>query len=146
MLLHFSVRRFLCAPGQSYFITDFSKGAILVENAGNDRVERVDRWYTLLKEEVDLVAKPNARIIAVGQVVAKHLKRCKFPRQVTSVLHYSPLAAPRSHQAHTLRWKGSRRSFPRLREPGLPTSSRPPATCSANRASPPRFTMTPYPT
>jgi hypothetical protein len=41
MLLHFSVRRFLCQKGQHYHITDFSKGAMLVKQAG---VARGDRY------------------------------------------------------------------------------------------------------
>jgi hypothetical protein len=30
-ILHFCVRRYLCGPAQQYHITDFSKGAMLVE-------------------------------------------------------------------------------------------------------------------
>jgi hypothetical protein len=37
MLLHFSVRRFLCEKGQHYHITDFSKAAMLVKQAGAAR-------------------------------------------------------------------------------------------------------------
>ena len=66
MLLHFCVRRFLYAPGQGYYITDLSKGAMLVKRAGVGRGERYRRWFSLLVEEIDLVAAPGARIIAVG--------------------------------------------------------------------------------
>ena len=93
MLLHFSARRFLCENGQTYHITDFSKGAMLVQDAGVDRTDRYDRWYALLQEEVDLLAAPGARVVAVGTAVAGHLRRRKFPRQVTPVMHYSPLAS-----------------------------------------------------
>src|SRR5260221_8055280 len=55
MLLHFSVRRFLCEKGQRYHITDFSKGAMVVEHAGAARASRYDRWYELLREEIDLI-------------------------------------------------------------------------------------------
>ena len=92
MLLHFSVRRFLCEKGQQYHITDFSKGAMLVKNAGVVRADRYDRWYALLQEEIELLAAPGARVIAVGNVVADHLRRREFPRDVTPVIHYSPLA------------------------------------------------------
>jgi hypothetical protein len=93
MLLHFSVRRFLCEKGQRYYITDFSKGAMLGKHAGAVRADRYDRWYPLLQEEIDLIAAPRACVIAVGKAVAEHLRRREFPREVTPVIHYSPLAA-----------------------------------------------------
>jgi len=92
MLLHFSVRRFLCERGQRYHITDFSKGAMLVKDAATARADRYTRWYDLLKEEIDLLAEPGARVIAVGNAAAKHLRRRGFPRKVSTVVHYSPLA------------------------------------------------------
>lgn len=92
MLLHFCVRRFLCAPGQGYYITDLSKGAMLVKRAGVARAERYRRWFSLLVEEIDLVAAPGARIIAVGEAVADALRRYRLQRPFTQVMHYSPLA------------------------------------------------------
>lgn len=92
-LLHFSIRRYLCKPNERYHITDWSKGAIPTRLAGADRGQRYDRWYPLLVEEVDLVASSGARIFAVGKQVAWHLDRRAFPRPVTQVMHYSPLAA-----------------------------------------------------
>jgi len=92
-LLHFSIRRYLCKPNERYHITDWSKGAIPTRLAGADRGQRYDRWYPLLVEEVDLVASPGARIFAVGKQVAWHLDRHAFPRPITQVMHYSPLAA-----------------------------------------------------
>jgi hypothetical protein len=92
MLLHYSVRRFLCDIGQRYHITDFSKGAMPVKKAGAGRAGRYDKWYALLQEEIDLIAAPGARVIAVGKVVADHMSRRGFAREITSVVHYSPLA------------------------------------------------------
>jgi hypothetical protein len=92
MLLHFSARRFLCDNSQRYHITDFSKGAMLVEHAGKDRTDRYEKWYALLQEEIELIAAPGARVIAVGKAVAEHLRRHSFDRKVTEVIHYSPLA------------------------------------------------------
>jgi hypothetical protein len=40
MLLHFCVRRFLWVSDQGYYITDLSKGAMLVKRAGVARAER----------------------------------------------------------------------------------------------------------
>ena len=92
-ILHFCVRRFLCRPGQRYHITDFSKGAMLVAHAGIARARRYEKWYSLLKDEINLVAAPDARIIAVGKIVAQQLERNGFCGLFTQVLHYSGQAA-----------------------------------------------------
>jgi len=107
MLLHFSVRRFLCEQGQHYHITDFSKGAMLVKQASAARGARYERWYGLLKEEIDLIAAPGARVIAVGNAVAEHLTLREFPREITTVIHYSPLAS----RARTARLVGHEARF-----------------------------------
>jgi hypothetical protein len=75
-------------------MTDLSKGAMLVNRAGLERVRRYDRWYELLQQEIELVAKPNAGVVAVGNVVAKHLERRGFRRPFTRVMHYSGQAGP----------------------------------------------------
>lgn len=93
-LLHFSVQRYLCAEGERYHITDFSKGAMYVHRANIDRVRRYDRWYPLLQEELELCAKPGATIVAVGKVVAEQLERRGFSRTFIQVLHYSNQAGP----------------------------------------------------
>src|SRR5271165_6026615 len=68
-IFHFCVRRYLCGPAQRYHITDVSKGAMLVDRANLARSRRYDRWYPLLKEEIDVVAAPNAAFVAVGKAV-----------------------------------------------------------------------------
>src|SRR5260370_37709699 len=70
IILHFCIRRYLCGPGEGYHITDLSKGAMLVDHAGQDRFDRWDRCDPLLQEEIDLVATQNADIVAIGKVVA----------------------------------------------------------------------------
>lgn len=107
MLLHFCVRRFLCAPGQGYYITDLSKGAMPVKRAGVARAERYRRWFSLLVEEIDLVATPGARIIAVGKAVADALWRYRLQRPFTQVMHYSPLAT----KSRAVRLVGLERQF-----------------------------------
>jgi hypothetical protein len=92
-ILHFCIQQYLCEPTQRYHITDLSKGAMLVERAGVARTQRYDRWYGLLMEEMDLVAKAGAGIFAVGNAVAQHLELRAFPRPFTKVIHYSGLAA-----------------------------------------------------
>ena len=86
-LLHFSVQTYLCAPHERYHITDISKGAMLVSAAGIARSDRYAKWYNLLSEELAIVARPNARVIAVGTAVAQHLARSGFPRSVTKIIH-----------------------------------------------------------
>jgi hypothetical protein len=92
-ILHFCIQQYLCEPTQRYHITDLSKGAMLVERAGIERTQRYDRWYGLLVEELQLVAKAGAGIFAVGNAVAKHLARRAFPQPFTKVIHYSGQAA-----------------------------------------------------
>jgi hypothetical protein len=92
-ILHFCIRQFLCTPTETYHLTDLSKGAMLVKHAALARPQRYDRWYALLAEELNLVAAPGAGIFAVGDAVARHLKRLAFPTPFTKVIHYSGLAA-----------------------------------------------------
>lgn len=92
-ILHFCVRRYLCAPEQRYHITDLSKGAMLVKEAPSARIERYKRWYPLLKEELDLCATAGARIVAVGKVVYQYLQtQPDFRRDFNQVIHYSSQA------------------------------------------------------
>ena len=88
-ILHFCIRHYLCGSAKRYYITDFSKGAMLVARARLDRGQRYDKWYALLLEEIDLVATPDARIIAVGNIVSEHLERRRFPRPFARIIHYS---------------------------------------------------------
>lgn len=65
---------------------------MLVNRAALARVERYDRWYALLQQEIDLCANPRAGIVAVGKHVAEHLARRGFRRPFTRVIHYSSQA------------------------------------------------------
>ena len=91
-IFHFCIRRYLCGHAQRYHITDLSKGAMLVERADLARVQRYDRWYALLQDEIDLVATSDAAIIAVGNIVSQHLERQGFRRPFARIIHYSGLA------------------------------------------------------
>lgn len=92
-ILHFSAQAFLCASGERYHITDFSKGAMLVKNARAARAERYDKWYPLLMKEIELVASSRAGFVAVGSHVAGELERRGFRRPLVKVIHYSGQAA-----------------------------------------------------
>jgi len=101
-ILHFCIRRYLCKSTQRYHITDFSKGAMLVKGAERGRIQRYDRWYPLLQEEINLVAISDAAIFAVGKVVSQNLERLRFQRPFTPIIHYSALAA-RARSAEIVR-------------------------------------------
>ena len=92
-ILHYSARAYLCGPAQTYYVTDFSKGAMLVKVARAARDQRYARWYPLLLEEIELVAAPNAGFVAVGRVVARELQRRGFRRPLCEVMHYGGQAA-----------------------------------------------------
>lgn len=107
-ILHFSIRHYLCGPAERYHITDLSKGAMLVKHASLKRFERYDKWYGLLQEEIDLVTTPNARIVAVGNVIDRYLRRKQFARPFTKVIHYSGQAGLARHngiKGHEERFK-----------------------------------------
>jgi hypothetical protein len=91
--LHFCIRQYLRGPRQRYYITDFSKGAMPVKRAGLNRAQRYGRWYSLLLDELGLVAKPDARVFAVGKVVERQLMERSFPWPFTTLLHHSEQAA-----------------------------------------------------
>jgi hypothetical protein len=84
-----SARQYLCGPGQTYHVTDISKGAMLVERANLDRVARYERWFDLLKQEIELVAKPHAKMIPIGKAVDENLRALRFARPLYPILHYS---------------------------------------------------------
>lgn len=90
-ILHYCASRYICGEGQRYFVTDVSKGAMLVNRAGKERVERYNRWHDLLTDELDLLLRPSGRVIAVGNAVAKHFRDRGL--RVSTIMHYSGQAA-----------------------------------------------------
>ena len=96
-LLKLSTKRFLCQPGETYHLTDVSKGAMPVAMADIDREQRYEEWYPLLLEEIEIVGKPGAPIIAIGKQVQNFLQQTdlegKTSRPLYAVLHYSNQAA-----------------------------------------------------
>jgi len=96
--LHYCARTYLCNPGESYHITDLSKGAMLVAQASRDRQQRWLRWLPLLQRELSVVAAPGARIFAVGRQVEAFLHANAPELEVDYVIHYSGTAV-RHHLA-----------------------------------------------
>ena len=92
LILHFCIRSYLCKPTQRYHITDMAKGAMPIEDADRERTQRWDRWYPWLKEEIKLVAKSDAAIVAVGKEVFQYLEPLVFQRPYR-IMHYSDRAA-----------------------------------------------------
>ena len=87
-----SIEQFLCRSGE-YHLTDVSKGAMPVTVAALDRDRRYDEWYPLLLEEIKIVGKPGAPVIAIGKKVSAFLKRRALEattgRPLYTVQHYS---------------------------------------------------------
>lgn len=93
LFLH-SIAQFLCAPQEHHYLTDLSKGAMMVEVAAIDRYPRYVRWYELLLHELRIVAKQGAPVIAIGGSVFGFLRGRKFTETTKyplyEVTHYSP--------------------------------------------------------
>lgn len=89
MVLHFAIRNYLCLDNQTYHITDLSKGAMLVKDADNNRIERYENWYPLLLHEMNLVASTNVKVFAIGSHVVNFLQKKQFPWDFTQLIHYS---------------------------------------------------------
>lgn len=92
-ILHHSIQHYLLKPGQWHHVTDVSKGAMTVNKAQVERGFRYRRWYGLLLEELELLARPDARYFAVGHAVANCLDELHFPFPFDRILHYSGQAA-----------------------------------------------------
>ena len=92
-----SIDRFLLQPGQTCHMTDVSKGAMPVTVAALDRDRRYEEWYPLLLEEIAIVGKPGAPVIAIGKQVEEFLQRYDLQRETSrplyAVPHYSKQAS-----------------------------------------------------
>ena len=96
-ILHYCAKKYLCTGGQTYYITDMSKGAMPVDKANSDREERWEEWFPLLKKELKLVAKKDATVFAIGRDVEYFLTKKKvqerFDYRLKYLLHYGNNAA-----------------------------------------------------
>ena len=89
-----SIEKFLCQSGETYHLTDVAKGAMPVTVAALDRDRRYKKWYPLLLDEIEIVGKPGAPVIAIGQKVEMVLQRGGLKgRSLYTVPHYSSQAA-----------------------------------------------------
>lgn len=90
-LFRLSIEKYLCQSGETYHLTDLSKGAMPVKVADLDRDRRYEAWYDLLLEEIEIVGKPGASLIAIGKDIEAFLQRQKRKpsRSIYRVPHYS---------------------------------------------------------
>lgn len=108
LTLNYGIHRYLCKPGETYYLTDLGKCAIPPQQA-NGKLEReeFEFWYPKLLEELDLVAKPTATVVPVGRAtwnfLQKQQKQSEFPyRLVGPILHWSPQLVAAAQMASTL--------------------------------------------
>ena len=109
-LLHYAVQEYLCAPGQTYHVTDLSKAAMLVRDAEEQRAIRYGRWFHLLQKELEAVANPNASRWAIGRTPWEYLRNQSPPIE-QYVIHYSSQAA----RWHSAAIRGREDEFERYR-------------------------------
>lgn len=99
-ILHFCARNYLCRSGETYHVTDLAKGTMPTKAKAAGNPAKYCDWYPLFKEELRLIAKPNAKIISIGKVVGQFLCRKGLRGHVGTILHYSPRAA--SHRGRAI--------------------------------------------
>lgn len=85
-----SIDRFLLQRGQTCHLTDVSKGAMPVTVAALDRDRRYEEWYPLLLEEIAIVGKPGAPVIAIGKQVEAFLRGHGLQRETGRLLYVIP--------------------------------------------------------
>ena len=92
-LLHYPVRNYLCQGGESYYVTDLAKGAMLTNQKDAGSEKKYDDWYPLLEKELGLMGKPDAKIISIGNKVGQYLSKKGLYGHVGTIPHYSGQAA-----------------------------------------------------
>jgi len=95
-VLHYAIREYLCAnSGRSYYITDLSKGAMSIRDAGEKATDRYTQWLPLLIDEFKLFTKDTTVFISIGNVARNFLKRrygrkkSKQEMSIEQIPHYS---------------------------------------------------------
>ena len=94
-ILHFPIEKYLLRDGETYYLTDLAKGSLLTKSPDAGNAKKYSAWYPLLEKELELVAKPDARVIAIGSKVEGLLKKKNLCGRVYagSIPHYSTQAA-----------------------------------------------------
>ena len=112
-ILHYCIRQYLCQDGKTYHLTDLAKGGMKVRLANKEQQRRYERWYPLLKKELQLLTKPEGtRVIAIGKVVDDFLKKKSLCERMERILHYARTAAGHRNKA-IQNWRDQ---FPEFRQ------------------------------
>ena len=105
----FAVWKYLCRKDKTkYYFTDLAHGSMKAGSKGAKDHDKYERWYPLLEEELALVAKPNAKIISIGNTVSKFLAEKGLHGQAGMVAHPAPMGlgfAGKEIPAHPELWK-----------------------------------------
>ena len=91
-ILHCPVRNYLCRNGETYYLTDLARGAMLTTSPDAGKYEKYERWYPLFEREMSLVAKPDAKIISIGTKVGLFLLAKGLYGHAGMIPHYSATA------------------------------------------------------
>jgi hypothetical protein len=86
-ILQYAIRQYLCEKGETYCITDLSKGAMLVKSAGTNRDKRYIEWYPLLLEEIELLAKDTTKVFSIGY---SHAQSFLVDNKFSEITGYEP--------------------------------------------------------
>ena len=112
--LVFAVWKYLCDEGKTkYYFTDLAHGAMNGKSKGakaraKQDHDKYERWYSLFEEELALVAKPNAKIISIGNTASKFLAEKGLHGHAGMVAHPAPTGlghAGKEIPAHKECWK-----------------------------------------
>jgi hypothetical protein len=88
-ILHYCAKHFLGGP---YYITDIAKAAMKVRTAG--RLRNYDEWISLLREEINVVGRPDYKLVFVGKTVERAISCTFAPEHIAgTTIHYSPMVA-----------------------------------------------------
>ena len=107
--LVFAVWKYLCGEDKTkYYFTDLAHGSMKAGSKGTKDPSKYERWYPLFEEELALVAKPDAKIISIGNTVCKFLAEKGLHGQAGMVAHPAPMGlghAGKEIPAHKKRWE-----------------------------------------
>ena len=106
--LVFAVWKYLCDKDKAtYYFTDLAHGTMKAGSKGAKDPSKYERWFPLLEEELGLVAKPNAKIISIGNTASKFLAEKGLHGQAGMVAHPAPMGlgfAGKAIPANKERW------------------------------------------
>ena len=106
--LEYAVHNYLGVNGGSFYFTDLAHGAMKPQSKGTNDPVKYERWYPLFEKELGLVAKSDAKIIAIGHTTRDFLTRKGLYGYAGMVAHPSHMGlgnAGKEIEAHQERWK-----------------------------------------